>query len=121
MDTLITELIALVKQTAPELWRIAERAVVASIVSIILWLIFLILSLVVCYVLYKKTIRSQQEDEEKSSGYYRSGVDYDLIKTFLIGLAVFLVLVSVVCIDSLAARVINPEYYAIRALISLVK
>ena len=118
MDTLIIELIELVKQTAPELWRIAMQQVLARTVQCAAGLLFGLLVLLVTYILIKKTRERQLLEEEENS--YPDGwtmVSF-LINGFVAMCAVFYVAAA---IDNLIGLLISPEYYAIQALIKLVK
>ena len=117
MDTLIIELIELVKQTAPELWRIAMQQVLARTVQCAAGLLFGLLVLLVTYILIKKTRERQISKENRYDDDGWTMVSF-LINGFVAMCAVFYVAAA---IDNLIGLLISPEYYAIQALIKLVK
>ena len=118
MDELIHELIALVQQTAPELWRIATRQVVARTVQCSVGLFIGLLILWLCYVGYKKL-----RDYKNSDKYNQFDDDMGVaMGFFIIGLVALFGAIYIACaINNLIGLLINPEYYAIEELLDLVK
>ena len=106
---LLGELVALVQQTAPELWRIARRQVLANIVSLAMWGLFTLCGTVGAGLLTRYGFR-------KVDTYDRDEV---LVPSIASGV-LFLVL-TVAIVVGIVSRLINPDYYAIAVLMNLVK
>lgn len=108
----VEELIDIVQQTAPELWRIANLQVKGNIIRGCLWTV---VSFIIMF-LSTMIIRHGYKMKEKSK--------YSMYETTLaagfILLTVTLVAIPFI-LDTVIAYSINPEYYAIKVLIDFVK
>lgn len=109
---LLEDLVAVVQQTAPELWRIANRQVYGDVARSILWIAFGILALYVCVRVIKYG-KKQVDDNYMSA--WEIGLVFSCVGTAIVALLI------VIGLDSLISRIINPEYYAIKALMALIK
>ena len=121
MDELIYELIELMKQTAPELWRIAQRQVVVKTVQVSIGLVFAIAILCVCYVVIKKLYVWRKSDDFDDGGYSDDDMHFFLLCLVTGSVSVFTFLWLTQLLDNIIELLINPEYYAIQEIIKLVK
>lgn len=123
MTEILQKLIDLVQQSAPALWEIARRQVVAlSIQDGVVLLVFLILGSIGFH--YIMPVWKWGFTGEKDSWGLRKD-DHTVEAGFLIGTLVLVDIVSVVVIISnavaIAMRLANPDFYAILILLNLVR
>jgi hypothetical protein len=125
-EDLIQKLIDLVQKGAPLLWEIARKQVLNTNIQDILITIVLIVGS--CFLLrLLRKLRNQENydyrtDKEKEPGYYYIGeTEYGASKIFgYIAIALMWVF-TMTNIVSIVMRFVNPDYYALRILIGLVK
>lgn len=121
MDELIYELIELMKQTAPELWRIAQRQVIVKTVQVSVGLIIAITLLFVCFLVIKKLYTWKRSDDFDHSGCNDDNF-HMFVGCLITGAVSFLTFLWFTdLLDSIIGLLINPEYYAIQEIIKLVK
>jgi len=109
---LLEELIDVVQQTAPELWRIANRQVYGDIARNCLWIIVCIIVIYVGIRLLKHGYKLKEDD-------YSCDWEYAVMCGWIMLGVSPIVLVSL--LDSVIGKLINPEYYAIQVLMNLIK
>ncbi len=116
MDELLRELIEVVKNTAPELWRIALLQVKAEIISNIIQVVACVIAVLLLVALMKFSLRK----------YYGSGKsDWERNELWVFGIAlspviaIFPIFNIVICANAAAMRLVNPEYYAVQVLLSM--
>lgn len=116
IGNLIQQLIDLVKSTAPELWRIAMQQVTVNKINSILFAIVGIAFLVfgICHMVYGN---KQYNKEENTTDYWDTHAY--LFVSILTLVSGFFILIW--CVPTFVGYVVNPEYYAIDVLMSLVK
>jgi hypothetical protein len=112
MEEAILELIELAKNTAPELWRIALLQVKAEVIQRYIIIFISVISSVTLNIKTKR-IRALPSSEKSDLEETIEGLDY----IFLVALAI----VTIITLISLMKMTINPEYYAIKELIWMVK
>ena len=104
MKQLIAQLIELVRDSAPVLWQIAQRQVLADVVVSTTTLVFLLVLIAVSIIVAKK--------------YYEDVTDTSAI-------AATVAIIASVSVPIVASRImlrlISPDYYAIKVLMDLVK
>ena len=111
MDELIYELIKLVKTLSPELWRIGLGQVRAKIISHIATDIIVIVLVVIVFVIFLQYATKQTEE-------------IDATVTKIIAWSIIIVFGGGALLDILAVvlpMIVNPEFYAIKIIMSLVK
>ena len=112
MSKLIQQLVELVKQTAPELWRIAVLQVKANGVTMGIWsLISLGIGIPCLFVAikeFKRPLENHIDDHMKAW-------------LLLIFAGIMPIGIGLGLLTSVTQMMINPEYYAIQVLIQLVK
>ena len=121
MDTLITELIELVKQAAPELWRIAHRQVLVHAIQTTVSIMASLLILVACSIAHKKLFAWWKSDEYSTGTFSDDGL---LLSLGYSGIAIIggaALLGGLSFLSVLIGFLVNPEYYAIKELLALVK
>ena len=113
MEELINELIALVKNTAPELWRIAKRQVTYQVAISAIWFVISLVITVGGFRLVAKGNKALEED---------SYTDDHILPYTIAGVLFTIAIIAFpISMDMLLSRLINPEYYAIQVLMDLVK
>ena len=116
MEIALQELIKLVETSAPELWRIALKQVsVESLQIAMVWTIAL--------VIFAVSLKYSMHFYALSNNTDVSGKKNDYMDKFVL-LFVFTVvsfLVWIVATGSLAGRLVNPEFYAIRVLMNYIQ
>ena len=123
MEDLINKLILLVQQTAPYLWEIARRQVLAVNIQDG---IFLVIS-IVGIVFFLKVLPKIKDDDDcyekdKIDGFiYWSNEGYCLAQFG--GWASFglFVIIATCNITSIVMRIVNPDYYALKVLLGLIQ
>ena len=118
MDTLISELIALVQQTAPELWRIAMRQVMTKVISDAVLLVVFALIVIGGLITIKKVRAWRRSDDFDK---YDEGDASEIILSIAIVGAISATIGFLVTAFILIGYVVNPEYYAIQVLLDLVQ
>lgn len=113
---LLGELVALVKTTAPEVWTIARRQVTAEAVEMGIWALWLLIlaGASLWFARYGRLRASRNRDEW---GYS----EWDLAYTSAYILSTGLSLIVLGLFVGLVKRFINPDYYTIEILLSLIK
>lgn len=110
---LVSQLIELVESTAPTLWAIAQRQVVADTVEMAFWTLVFGVAAVLCWKLGRKWRVELEECDESEEELYCWGIVA----------AYALVVISVPIAFMIAAgaikRLVSPDYYALKLLISM--
>lgn len=112
MEQAVLELIELARNTAPELWRIALLQVKAEMIQKYI-IIFISAIASIILILKTKEIRTMPSSEKNDLEETIEGLGY----VFLVALG----LVMIITLVTFMKMTINPEYYAIKELISMVK
>lgn len=113
----IIEVIELVKNVAPEIWRIALLQVRTEIVQNA---IFIVLMVIPIPILVKTTRYLYKRFKEELDNYPRGHEERYFLGLFFMGILIiteFIVLPNL--ISSVVARIINPEFYAIQLLLTM--
>ncbi len=111
----LTQLVQMLKEIAPEVWRIARQQVTVEIITGLLQYVVLTVFFVVAI---KFTVHLWNKDN------YTCNSDADLVRVFIgfgIGIYAFIWLVATVfdLFGEIVARLLNPDWYAIEVLRSL--
>ena len=114
IEVILGELIEIVRATAPALWAIAQRQVLANTVGNAIWAGLSILFALALVLAVRHCMRKEQADDRGDSFWYMG--------TFFGGLFVCVaLLVALSCITNAVMYSINPSYYAIKVLLGLVR
>jgi len=110
---LVAQLIDLVESTAPVLWEMARRQVVADTVEMAFWTLVFGVAAVLCWKLGRKWRVKLEECNRSEEELYCWGIVA----------AYALVVISVPIAFMMAAgaikRLVSPDYYALKLLISM--
>lgn len=117
MESVLAQLIEMVSETAPEVWRLARQQVVVQTVAGILTYTFftIVLGIVV------KTGINWLKKPLDNHGY-NSDRDFDRLIVgmgFIIGMTVWMMATGFGLFRYIVPRLLNPDWYAIEALRSL--
>lgn len=113
IEVILGELIEMVQATAPMLWAIARRQVLANTVGNAVWAGLCILATIVLGLIARHCVR-----QEKAS---RGHSDWDAGVIFAGFFACVAFLVALACVSTVIMYSINPDYYAIKVLLGLVR
>jgi len=112
METSLIELIDMVKDVAPDLWRIGLQQVKAVLIGDIVGVLLLALLTAIGIFFFLRVMRKAEEDHYGEYGLW----------LFLIGVGTFVVGMPIPWIIAGIIRMgINPEFYAIEKLLGLIK
>lgn len=109
---LLTELISFIKGTAPELWRIAQQQVTVTIYQNVTWIGSFIVAIIVLTFIF---MYARQRVKENTFS------DWETVLIIAPIFIVFSVIAVLVFANDLIGYVMNPEYYAIKVLLRLVR
>ncbi len=109
---LLTELISLIKGTAPELWRIAQQQVTVTIYQNVTWIGFFIVAIIVLTFVFMYARQRAKEDTFS---------DWDVALILAPIFIVFSIAAVLIFANDLIGYAMNPEYYAIKVLLRLVR
>ena len=112
VTTVVTTLSDAVKQVAPEVWRIMIRQQYAIALSFLLPLLLVIAALFYA--------RKKLTDWKKTHECYHDCACLMPVVAWWVVAAIILIIVYTSVVDNIP-RVINPEYFAIKELVSFVK
>ena len=117
-EKLILRLIDIVETASEKLWGIAYRQVYVDIVHDFLWFVSFA---VLAFVLYKTFKRYWKEahKEKESRWDDKTGSEIAFVLSGL-GIA-FCFMVLFISVGEIIGKLINPEYYAIKVLLDLVR
>jgi hypothetical protein len=121
---LLQQLIDLVKQTAPEVWRIALLQVRMQLVQYFVFGSALMLQAVPIVGWAVKRLRKPLQYEEGGYNRYRKDGDTDqrTVAWVVFSVSLFMALVAFFAFGpSIIQNLMNPEYQAIKVLMGLVK
>jgi hypothetical protein len=107
MEEATRSLIEFVEKASPVIWEAGKREVVSSVVVSTMWLILIGVGL---YFLFRVT-KKWWDSVEKA---YKSDGDKQLILGMSITLFIILLVVMAITLSGMLARIINPDYYAIK-------
>ena len=110
---LVAQLIDLVESTAPALWEMARRQVVADTVEMVFWAIFFGVVVAGCLLL----TRRWQEYLKREKPYHDDGYVLGIWTAYVIAAAC--VLIGLGMAAGAIKRLVSPDYYALRLLISM--
>lgn len=102
IEVILGELIEMVQATAPMLWAIAQRQVLANTVVNAVWGALLFVIAAYC------ANRARRDPDEDTV-------------TFCAFMAVLALLVALICITTVIMYAVSPDYYAIKVLLELVR
>ena len=113
-EELLRKLIEIVTNTAPELWRIANKQVVSNLIELTMW----------CLVTLGGTIASIKGSiwafrKHRESNSYADM--HDITGVLLVASAIGCGITFFALVGAIAKTAVNPEYYAIQVLMNLVK
>ena len=110
-ERLITELVEFVQAASPIVWAAARRQVAVWQVQNIVWAVALWIALFVC--VYVKSYAN--------AGSKRCGGDWDALAVVCVFLGVLFLLGLVAVANEIIGATMNPNYYALEALMGLVQ
>ena len=113
MEDLLYKLIEIVESAAPALWEIARRQVFANTLASTLWAIASFMSVGICTSI---ALYFRRQDRRSRSFEDHEGAIVCCAFVGVGSLVVFLV-----CITSIVYYAANPDYYAIKVLMAMVK
>jgi hypothetical protein len=113
MEELIAKLVELVESASPELWEIAQRQVLANIVTKVIWAVVPLIIFVVLLFLARICWRQSKEDKYNEDEWISGAI---VLVVVSIGFMVF----ALTKINYIISAMINPKYYAIKALLDLI-
>lgn len=112
MDELIVRLIGFVESTAPAVWEIAQKQVAVQVVNNLLWVFVSIACGVVCLRFARVAIQKYKDDTYSA---------WDLVGGLLYAGSVVSLIVLLTCLSAAIFRLVNPDYYALYALLTLME
>jgi len=115
MEELIVRLIDLVENTAPELWRIGLRQVLAVSIQSAIGIVF---SVIIAYVCIRIAIwgkKNMPDDYAEDEMWQVFAMVFGLV------VGVVAIVIAITTMINLISYVINPEYYAIQYLLNLAR
>ncbi len=133
MEQIISRLIDLVQQTAPQLWQIARQQVHAQLIMSRITIgigVLLIMGIVVTNMLVFRTYRKHntpREDKYSDGRTYFSRDHYwdEEGKPYLVGFSILICVIPfAICLANLNNTImytLSPDYYAIQVLLQLAK
>jgi len=110
---IVEQLIGLVESTAPALWEMAQRQVIANAIEMAFWAVLLSALAPVCWKLarkwYKKLLECSRSDEDMYG--------FGMVTAYL----VFFIAAVIAPIMAVGAmkRFVNPSFYALKLLIQM--
>ena len=111
-EEVLSKLVEFIGSASPVIWETARRQVVVDLVQCIVWMVLFAAVAYACVKWSKYFWRKHQEDKY---GCHEVSVG------FLIGGAVFAVIIVAVLLTHIIGVAINPNYYAIRLLLGYVQ
>ncbi len=133
MEQIISRLIDLVQQTAPQLWQIARQQVYAQTITAKLWLGVGLLALIgiisinlLVFRAYRKHNVPRKAEYSDGRKYFSSDHYWDEdnkipIIGFSIGISAMLFVMCLVNLNNAIIYTLSPDYYAIQVLLQLAK
>ena len=124
-EEVVSKLINFIESASPVIWEAAQRQVTANMVSNIIWILLLVAVITASVVVAKKLLGTLSEYEKHNAEADRfdkkddEGVAVGFI--CVIALAVVCAIFLVVLSAQTAKMAINPTYYALSNIISLVQ
>ena len=117
-EALILRLIDVVETASKKLWGIAYRQVYVNMVFDFLWVVGLAVTV---YVLYRISKYCWKETHKETEGRWSDKTGSEMGFVFSgIGIGSCFIFI-IVCVGSIVGKLINPEYYAIKVLLDLVR
>ena len=113
IEAILGELIEMVQATAPAQWAMAQRQVLANTVGNAVWGGLCLLATIALGLVGRYCVQQYQENG------YSSGWDLGAISAFS-GACVLLIVV-LINLNNVIVYYINPDYYAIKVLLGLVR
>lgn len=120
IEVILGELIELVQATAPALWAMARRQVMAYHVSNTLWGAFFFLVAIALGLVARYSKRLWAKEEVRSAYDYNDWTPENTEAAACVGIVGALV-VGILCFHKVVMYSINPDYYAIKVLLELVR
>ncbi len=122
---MLSKLVDFVESASPVIWEAAQRQVVADIVSSMVWVIVCLILVIALVWLARWSYATlkQMAEENKGAGYYSMRNEDGFAFAFVssgIG-AVIAAIIFFALITDIAKMVINPTYYAIENILTLVE
>jgi len=123
IEVILGELIEMVQATAPMLWAIAQRQVVAQRVSYVMWAVMFFLVAVALGILACHSARIWARDKRtgKSRRYDRDDWTPQNTAWFTGAVAVIISIAALFLLHAIVMYTISPDYYAIKVLLGLVR
>lgn len=121
---MLQELVSLVKSVAPELWEIVLRQVYVETIQFLVWVIILAVFAAFLFRLGKHYQGKSQKQREANAGkaWYEKDDDNWWFSAMLSYLgSVVAIVVSLILVNAIIGRLINPKFYALSRLIEYVK
>jgi len=112
MEEILSQLISIVQDTAPALWAIARRQVISTAVTMAIWFVICLISTVVLV-----RVAEYGRDQSREDNYS----DWDVGVAFSIAGAVATLVIAAILACSIVQYLVNPEYYTIKVLLSLIR
>lgn len=104
ISSTLQELVKFIKAVSPELWRIATKQVQVNVIVDSVWcFIFIVVAIILGKVAYK----AYKDDQ------------YDVSGAATIGGTIVLIFGLIVLTTSVIPTLLNPEYYTIKVLMSI--
>ena len=114
----IGQLMVLVQETAPALWQIARRQVWSQVAVNALWAVVMLAAAVGLTVFAVKAHRRSMHDMKHTS-YSTDPLDWSIWAYTSAIFAGIFALVLLIFLSDITVRLINPDYYAVKALMDL--
>ena len=123
IEVILGELIEMVQATAPTLWAIARRQVLTYRVSFTLWATVFFLIAATLGLVARHSARLWQSKKKKGEHRAYNCDDWTPQNTMWFAgcIAVITLIASYIFLHSLIMYSINPDYYAIKVLLELVR
>ena len=112
MEEILSQLISIVQDTAPALWAIARRQVVADLVTMVIWLVICLVATIVLVKVAKYGMVQYQKDRYSA---------WDMVAAFSVIGAITTAVATVGVTCSIAQYLVNPNYYTIKVLMDLIR
>jgi hypothetical protein len=123
VEQTLQQLVQLIMNTAPEMWRMARGQVNVQIVMALIWIVVATVALVCSIVIAKYVIKPNDNywpTEDNKEEMRIEKAKEDLVVTCASFVLVYIVVV-IVAIYIVVPKILNPDWYAVEVLRSLVR